>query len=157
MFFFSPKQDKYEDASPRRENYDHVDTMKWGQPFNSLEDFQRDLIDIFMLPLNCLARSCVLAWDALCELGLILINLMTFSSEAGEHFTKMYTALILSFTELVSCCIVLFQEPLYFSVRCSITVGVGVYNLAGAIANLFSSSRTKTDNTYNQSIPTVFP
>ena len=155
MCFFDSRQSEHKADSPQRGDGEHVDTMEWGKPFNSREDFQRDLIGIFMRPLVCLAGSCLAAWDALSELGLILINLMTFSSKAREHFTRMCIALILSFSALVSCCIMLFQQPLYFSVRCSITVGVGAYDLAGAIANVFSSSRTEPDNTYNQSIPTV--
>lgn len=109
------------------------------RPFDTLDDFRQDFQAIFIKPLICLGLSLYSTIHAFLELAATLIHFITFSPKAGEHFTRMYNALSLAFIHGGFCFSELLSATLSFTMRCSITVGVGVGHLATAIAGLFSS------------------
>ena len=109
------------------------------RPFDTLDDFRQDFQAIFIKPLICLSLSLYEIIHAFLELAATLIHFITFSPKTGDHFTRMYNALSLAFIHGGACFSELLSATLSFTMRCSITVGAGVGNLATAIAGLFSS------------------
>ena len=124
-------------------NFRYHNGVTFLDPFQSQKDFQGDLQAIFIKPMTCYLLSWYHAGRAFYELGLTLVHLLTFSRETGIHSEKMIDSFVKSCVYDLMYYAELYSQALSFAMRCSISVGTGVYNIAEGMTNLVTQASKK--------------
>ena len=132
-------------GSIRPDNY-----VTFLDPFQSTEDFKNDLKGIFIKTLTTWMLSKYYYIQTLYELGLTAIHLLSFSpTEASRHFDKTVDAFIrAAFYDFIVIGVAI-TETLSFAIRCTMTLGTGLYRVGENLSNMASpllNKQTETDN-----------
>ena len=115
--------------------------LSYSSMFRSI-DSANDLRALFIKPMACCYLSLHHAGRALYELALTLLHLLTLSraDQTCTHFDKLLDSLIKSCAYAVWCCAVLCSEALTFTMRCMMSLGLGMHAIATGFIGMFNPS-----------------